>query len=60
MRAAFTVSYNALTVGAAEVFQLVGLAPGPEIGQATIANLVALPVPVLRAALRERVCRTIG
>ncbi|PWI07342.1 SARP family transcriptional regulator [Streptomyces sp. NWU339] len=53
VRAAFTVSYRALTAGAAEVFRLVGLAPGPEIGQAAIASLVACPATVLRAALRE-------
>ncbi|MET8570114.1 BTAD domain-containing putative transcriptional regulator [Streptomyces sp. NPDC004783] len=53
VRAAFTVSYNALTVGAAEVFQLMGRAPGPEIGQAAIAALVARPVSALRATLRE-------
>ncbi|MFJ2723062.1 AfsR/SARP family transcriptional regulator [Streptomyces sp. NPDC087437] len=53
VRAAFTVSYHALTARAAEVFRLVGLAPGPEIGQAAIASLVAWPATVLRAALRE-------
>ncbi|AEM82320.1 transcriptional regulator, SARP family [Streptomyces violaceusniger Tu 4113] len=53
VRSAFTVSYRALTVGAAEVFRLVGLAPGPEIGPAAGASLVARPVTAVRAALRE-------
>ncbi|CAL9658238.1 Regulatory protein AfsR [Streptomyces sp. enrichment culture] len=53
VRAAFTVSHNALTAGAAEVFQLMGLAPGPETGQATIASPVALPATAPRATLRE-------
>ncbi|MEU1183820.1 BTAD domain-containing putative transcriptional regulator [Streptomyces sp. NPDC005820] len=53
VRAAFTVSYRALTVGAAEVFRLVGLAPGPEIGTAAVGSLVARPVTAVRAALRE-------
>ncbi|MEV0452254.1 BTAD domain-containing putative transcriptional regulator [Streptomyces sp. NPDC050600] len=53
VRAAFTVSYNALTPGAADVFQLMGLAPGPEIGLAALAGVIAWPAPVLRATLRE-------
>ncbi|MEE1751391.1 AfsR/SARP family transcriptional regulator [Streptomyces sp. SP18CS02] len=53
VRAAFTVSYRALTAGAAEVLRLVGIAPGPEIGQAAVACLVARPIAAVRAALRE-------
>ncbi|MFI8185218.1 BTAD domain-containing putative transcriptional regulator [Actinacidiphila glaucinigra] len=53
VRAAFTVSYRALTAGAAEVFRHLGLASGPEIGQAAIVSLVARPVSAVRAALRE-------
>ncbi|GAA3776380.1 BTAD domain-containing putative transcriptional regulator [Streptomyces phyllanthi] len=53
VRAAFTVSYRALTARAAEVFRHLGLAPGPEIGQAAVASLVARPVTAVRAALRE-------
>ncbi|WP_326809829.1 tetratricopeptide repeat protein [Streptomyces scopuliridis] len=53
VRAAFTVSYRALTVGAAEVFRLVALAPGPEIGLAAVGSLVARPATAVRVALRE-------
>ncbi|MET4922457.1 BTAD domain-containing putative transcriptional regulator [Streptomyces sp. PSRA5] len=53
VRAAFTVSYRALTVGAAEVFRLVGLAPGPEIGLAAVGSLVARPATAVHTALRE-------
>ncbi|MGW2514289.1 BTAD domain-containing putative transcriptional regulator [Streptomyces scopuliridis] len=53
VRAAFTVSYRALTVGAAEVFRLVGLAPGPEIGLAAVGSLVARPATAVRVTLRE-------
>ncbi|QOV47387.1 tetratricopeptide repeat protein [Streptomyces chromofuscus] len=53
VRAAFTVSYHALTAGAAEVFRLLGLAPGPEIGHDAVGSLVARPVSGARTALRE-------
>ncbi|MFI2428603.1 BTAD domain-containing putative transcriptional regulator [Streptomyces sp. NPDC018955] len=53
VRAAFTVSYRALTAGAAKVFRLVGLAPGPEIGLAAVGSLLACPATAVHAALRE-------
>ncbi|MFJ4467215.1 BTAD domain-containing putative transcriptional regulator [Streptomyces sp. NPDC089424] len=53
VRAAFTVSYHALTEAAAEVFRLVGLAPGPDVAQATVAGLTARPPSVVRLSLRE-------
>ncbi|MFD5921983.1 BTAD domain-containing putative transcriptional regulator [Kitasatospora sp. NPDC058201] len=53
VRAAFTVSYRALGAGAAEVFRLIGLAPGPEIGTAAVAALTAWPAGAVRTALRE-------
>jgi len=53
VRATFTVSYRALTVAAADVFRLVALAPGPEIGLSSAASLVDRPVTAVRAALRE-------
>jgi DNA-binding SARP family transcriptional activator/Flp pilus assembly protein TadD len=53
LRAAFTSSYRALSTTAAYVFGLLGLAPGPDIGQPAVARLTALPVPRVRAALQE-------
>lgn len=53
VRAAFAVSYRALSTEAAEVFRLVGLAPGREIGEAAVASLVARPVTTVRRSLRE-------
>lgn len=53
VRAAFTLSYRALTVGTAEVFRLLGMTPGPEIGLAAAGSLVARPAAAVRMALRE-------
>ncbi|MCG7523257.1 tetratricopeptide repeat protein [Streptomyces sp. OfavH-34-F] len=53
VRAAFTVSYRDLNSGAAEVFRLLGLAPGPETGRSAIGSLVARPAAAVRAALQE-------
>ncbi|MFJ9214317.1 AfsR/SARP family transcriptional regulator [Streptomyces sp. NPDC102264] len=53
VRAAFMVSYHALTAGAAEVFRLMGPAPGPEVGQDAVGSLIARPVANARTALRE-------
>ncbi|WP_436995802.1 BTAD domain-containing putative transcriptional regulator [Streptomyces sp. enrichment culture] len=53
VRAAFTVSYRALSAGAAKVFQLAALAPGPDIGAAAVAALAARTAGAARTALRE-------
>lgn len=53
VRAAFTVSYHALAAGTAEVFRLLGLAPGPEIGLAAAGSLLARPAGATRTVLRE-------
>ncbi|WP_236710967.1 BTAD domain-containing putative transcriptional regulator [Streptomyces sp. 150FB] len=53
VRAVFTVSYRALAAESAEVFRLLGLAPGPEIGLAAAGSLIARPAGATRAVLRE-------
>ncbi|GAA2317023.1 AfsR/SARP family transcriptional regulator [Streptomyces violaceusniger] len=53
LRAAFASSYLALSPAAAEVFGLLGLAPGPDIGQPAITRLTTLPAPRVRAVLQE-------
>ncbi|MGW6236136.1 AfsR/SARP family transcriptional regulator [Streptomyces sp. NPDC055094] len=53
VRAVCLVSYRALTDGAAEVFRLLGAAPGPEIGPAAAGSLLGRSPAATRAALRE-------
>ncbi|MFF9345724.1 BTAD domain-containing putative transcriptional regulator [Streptomyces sp. NPDC014734] len=52
LRAVFATSYRTLDDRTAEVFALLGLAPGPDIGIDAAARLTALPVHRVRAALR--------
>ncbi len=52
LRAVFATSFHALDGPAAEVFGLLGLVPGPDIGTPAAAALTALPVPRVRALLR--------
>jgi tetratricopeptide (TPR) repeat protein len=53
VRAVFSSSYEALDDGPAEVFRLLGLAPGPDISLEACASLVAQPVARTRVLLRE-------
>lgn len=53
LRAVFTSSYRALDAATAEVFTLLGLAPGSDISLPAAASLTALPTGTVRAVLRE-------
>ncbi|MFC0439809.1 BTAD domain-containing putative transcriptional regulator [Kutzneria buriramensis] len=53
LRAVFACSYNALGSAAAEVYGLLGLAPGPDIGLPAAASLTGLPPARARNLLRE-------
>jgi DNA-binding SARP family transcriptional activator len=57
LRAVLSSSYAALTDEQARVFALLGVAPGPDIGQAAVGALTGLPVTrvslVLRALERQ-------
>lgn len=53
LRAVFSSSYHALDPGAAEVFALLGLTTGPDLSTWAAAALTGLPVPEVRALLRE-------
>jgi len=53
LRAVLFCSYDALSREAAEVFGILGLAPGPDINLSAAASLTALPAPRARSLLRE-------
>jgi DNA-binding SARP family transcriptional activator len=53
VRAAFSWSYEALTPAAAELFRLLGLHPGPDIGAAAAASLAGRSVSAVRPLLAE-------
>jgi hypothetical protein len=53
VRAVFSWSYRALSAGAARLFRLLGLHPGPDIGLAAGASLAALQPAEARALLAE-------
>jgi hypothetical protein len=53
LRAVLSCSYEALSREAAGVFGMLGLAPGPDISLGAAASLTAIPVPGVRALLRE-------
>ncbi|MFG1886287.1 ATP-binding protein [Micromonospora sp. NPDC049051] len=53
LESVFSWSYQALTDPAAEMFGLIGLAPGPDIGLAAAAELAGLPPARARLLLRE-------
>ncbi len=53
LRAVFFCSYDALDGEVAEVFRLLGLAPGPDISLAAAASLTAQPVTRTRVLLRD-------
>jgi DNA-binding SARP family transcriptional activator/tetratricopeptide (TPR) repeat protein len=53
VRAVFSWSYQALTPGAARLFRLLGLHPGPEISTAAAASLAAQPIDQVGPLLTE-------
>jgi DNA-binding SARP family transcriptional activator/tetratricopeptide (TPR) repeat protein len=53
IRAVFSWSYNALSPPAAQLFRLLGLHAGPDIGLTSAASLIGVPVPQARALLTE-------
>jgi tetratricopeptide (TPR) repeat protein/transcriptional regulator with XRE-family HTH domain len=53
VRAVFSWSCRQLSTGAARMFRLLGLHPGPDIGAPAAASLAAVPPRAARAALRE-------
>lgn len=53
VRAVFSWSYRALSPGAARLFRLLGLHPGPDIAISAAASLAAMPLDRARAALDE-------
>lgn len=55
LRAVMTCSYRALPNGAARLFGLLGIAPGPDISLNATASLANLPVASARAVLQELV-----
>jgi len=55
VRTVFSWSYRALTPGAARLFRLLGLHPGPDISAPAAASLAALRVPCVRRLLVELV-----
>lgn len=54
-RTAFSWSYDALTPGAARLFRLLALHPGPDVSTATAAVLLGLPLKDIRPLLAELV-----
>jgi tetratricopeptide (TPR) repeat protein len=53
LRAVFSWSYHALGSAAAELFGMLGLTVGPDIGLPAVASLAGLPTPLARKLLRE-------
>jgi DNA-binding SARP family transcriptional activator/tetratricopeptide (TPR) repeat protein len=53
VRAVFSWSYQALTPGAARLFRLLGLHPGPDIGVPAAASLAGLPPTNVRPLLAD-------
>ena len=53
VRAVFSWSYQQLSPGAARMFRLLGLHPGPDISVPAAASLAATPIPEARRLLRE-------
>jgi tetratricopeptide (TPR) repeat protein len=53
VRAVFSWSSRTLSAGAAALFRLMGLQPGPEISLPAVASLTGAPIPQVRASLAE-------
>ncbi|MET7694090.1 tetratricopeptide repeat protein [Streptomyces sp. NPDC005483] len=55
VRASFDLSYRRLPANHAELFRLLALNPGPDIGLEAVAVLAARPLPAVRTMLRALV-----
>jgi tetratricopeptide (TPR) repeat protein len=55
VRAVFSWSYQTLSAGAARLFRLLGLHPGPDIGAAAVASLAGVPLPEVGPLLSDLV-----
>jgi tetratricopeptide (TPR) repeat protein/transcriptional regulator with XRE-family HTH domain len=53
VRAVFSWSYRTLSNGAARLFRLLGLHPGPDIGEAAAGSLAGVPAEEIRRLLAE-------
>src|SRR5439155_14511702 len=53
VRAVFSWSYRTLSTGAARLFRLLGLHPGPDVSAAAATSLAGVPAPQARALLGE-------
>ena len=53
IRAVFSWSYASVSPGAARIFRLLGLCPGPEVSLSALASLADQPVTTVRALLAE-------
>jgi len=53
LRAVFSSSYQVLSTGATELFGLLGMASGPDIGLLAVASLAAQPIARTRSLLRD-------
>ncbi|GAA0906040.1 AfsR/SARP family transcriptional regulator [Virgisporangium aurantiacum] len=53
VRAVFSWSYHTLSEGAARLFRLLGMHPGPDISAAAAASLTGLPPPQIQPLLAE-------
>ncbi|WP_326557625.1 AfsR/SARP family transcriptional regulator [Micromonospora sp. NBC_01796] len=53
IRTVFSWSYRTLSVGAARLFRLLGLHPGPDIAEPAVASLTGLPPARVRPLLAE-------
>jgi DNA-binding SARP family transcriptional activator/Tfp pilus assembly protein PilF len=53
VRAVFSWSYHGLSPGAARLFRLLGLHPGPDIDTPAAASLAGLPIRQIRSLLAE-------
>ncbi|GIJ71834.1 AfsR/SARP family transcriptional regulator [Virgisporangium ochraceum] len=58
VRAAFSWSYRALPPGAARLFRMLALHPGPDFSAAAAASLAGVDVPTATALLAELTCAT--
>jgi DNA-binding SARP family transcriptional activator len=53
LRAVLSWSYHTLSAGAAQLFRLLGLHPGPDLATGAAASLAGVPVAQVRALLTE-------